>query len=175
MCAECRIANAGEDYICPIGEPEITLPSTVDTSTGVRSFDIVRFILSCELAKPVRPSVHYNWIKDGVTLFRDLQRPMSSMVPPSDDFYMLGNNSLLLLIGPPPTVYVDFNFRLVVDFSLNPGLRNVSAILTMFNEGTTVEDLKRIIRNSALGNWTCTVGNSFGNDADSSLVSGECM
>lgn len=78
---------------------------------------------------------------------------------------------LLLLQNSPITL--DTNLRVEADFSLHPAVYNLSAIFTMFPEGTTMEDLRRLIRDSVLGNWTCTASNSFGNDSVTSRVSGQ--
>ena len=175
LITECILSNLGRDYTCFAGDPEIILPTEVDPSTAIRSPTIARFSLNCELKGVIRPSARYSWMKDGVAVVTNVLRRVLNKYPLEDDFYMLGNNSLLLLLIPQSPITIDIDLRVRVDLSLDPAIWNVTGILTMFPEGTTVEDLRRLILDAVLGNWTCVAENSFGSDSGTSIVSGKAL
>ena len=162
--------RSGGDYICYVGEPVITLPSSLDPITGTRSLDIQRFTLHCELERFVNPPPRYTWTKDGIVVARNFTRPNSGMEPLDDDFLMAGNNSLLILLGPRLPIMIDGSLRLRANLALSGGFWNFTSVLTLFSEGTTVEDLRRLVLEAVLGNWTCTAHNAFGSDTASSFV-----
>ena len=161
--------NLDRDYSCYVGEPVVTLPSTLNIVRRVRSISISRFILNCELEDAVTPVPLYNWTKDGIPVIRNLRRGGIGTI--EDEFYLEGDNSQLLLLMPQSPISVDSNLRLTVDFSLNPGIWNITALLPMFDPGTTVEDLRGLLHDAVAGNWTCTAANLFGSDSKSSVIS----
>ena len=166
--AECQIADLTREYTCSVGQPEIILPSAVDPR-GIMFIDTPRLIINCDLESTVIPAPFFNWMKDGVTVARNLQRGKFIFQPLSTEFYMQGSNSKLLKLMSP--ISVDSQLRLIVDFSLDPRIWNVTALLAMFDEATSVNDLRQIIYNLAAGNWTCTASNTFGRSSKFSFIS----
>ena len=146
-----------DSYTCDINQG-VVIPQTTNNITRERTLGITRLILRCDVVNTVVPSPLYTWIKDDLTVVRDLSKTSMAMI--DDEFMTAGNNSLLFLITPLP-IMVTFN-RIVIDFT---------ASNSSFTGGVVIEDLQRFVLDAVQGRWSCSVANVFGNISGSSIVS----
>ena len=108
------------------------------------------------------PQPERTWEKDGVTYYSATLENTPVITPE----FMTKNSLMMQGLTTPDVLEASVDGSLV--FNSQFTLKNTS--LVMFPPGTTSASAKRMIFESLLGTWTCSVNNSLGNESCSSTI-----
>ena len=108
------------------------------------------------------PQPERTWEKDEVTYYSATPWAYPVITPE----FMTKNSLMMQGLTTPDVLEASVDGSLV--FNSQFTLKNTS--LVMFPPGTTSASAKRMIFESLLGTWTCSVNNSLGNDSCSSTI-----